>query len=186
MHEKWNWIRLCSTLRVLQYLRLSYLNALGGTRGFTRHAEDAIRLPHRVRLVAPVRIPVRTSLLHDLVLSRSRLPRVEQPLEDEDGADVHADAIGRAGLVVHRHLCTVDPVRGGVRLAVPVQSLHPPRTNLVAHVLSRYRTLGLLLQKVRVDWSCLVADFSRQEVDKFAENRPHINLLNSHWLNRPA
>jgi hypothetical protein len=78
---------------VTKRLRLGDLDTLRGARSFTRHAEDAIHLPHWVRLVRPIHVPILASLLDDLVLPRPGLARIQLPLKNEHRANVHAHPV---------------------------------------------------------------------------------------------
>src|SRR5437867_5898191 len=85
-----------------------------------RHAVDAVRLADHVGLVTPILVPLVAAFLDDLVVPRAFLAGGEKPLEDVDGTDVHADAVGDAAIEVDGHVETVDPefrgIRGSVRI----------------------------------------------------------------------
>ncbi len=163
--------------RFLERLRLSYLNTLSGATSFTRHAVDAVRLSYRLRLVGPVTLPLRTPVLEDPVFARPRRAGDEEPLEDEDGADVHADAVRYARLEVDRNCGPVDSERGGVRLVVSIEPRDSLRSHLVIVMVSRYWKLIQLLQKIRVDRPRLVIYFSGQTGSpKWRVPDPDINM----------
>src|SRR5437899_2340510 len=89
----------CAAVRRGYWLRVD-LDDLRRAGGLARHAVDAVRLPDHVGLVASILVPLLAAFLNDLVVSRAFLARGEKPLEDVDGADVHADAVGDAAVEV--------------------------------------------------------------------------------------
>src|SRR5438132_11719977 len=109
----------CSAVRCGYWLRVD-LDDLRRAGGLARHAVDAVRLPDHVGLVASILVPLLAAFLNDLVVPRAFLARGEKPLEDVDGTDVHADAVGDAAIEVDGHVETVDPefrgIRGSVRI----------------------------------------------------------------------
>src|SRR6266571_8516973 len=83
--------RCASTRACRSWVDLDDLRRAGG---LARHAVDAVRLPNHVGLVTSILIPLLAAFLNDFVVPRALLAGGEKPLEDVDGADVHADAVG--------------------------------------------------------------------------------------------
>jgi hypothetical protein len=155
-------------------LGLCYLDSLRRTAGFTRHAEYAVLLSYRLRLVAAVLLVFRARGVQDLVLSCSCLSRIQEPFEDEDRADIHADTVCGAILPVHGYARPVDSVRVRVRIPIGVHPLYACGSNLVAVVLASDRILIWLLKEVRIDRTSLVTYVSGHLVCQEARPRPII------------
>src|SRR5438093_5669736 len=136
------------------------LDRLRRARGLARHAVDAVALPDRFGLVRPPLVPLGAALLDDVVRPRALVARIQLPLEDVDGAHIHADAVRDARLEVGRDMAAVDSELRRVRLPVQIGSHDALREDLVPVVLPRQGVLVRLLEEVGVDWLRFVVDFA--------------------------
>ena len=144
-------------VRPVSGLRLGDLDCLSWAGRLARHAEDAIGFPYWIALVASELLVLRAAGLQDFVLPRPRLPGIEQPFKDENRANVHANAIGSAGLPVDGNCGPMNSIRSGIWLSVPVHPLRSGCSDLVAVVFARDWVFICLLQEIRIDRARLVA-----------------------------
>src|SRR2546425_7060503 len=140
----------CAAVRRGYWLRVDF-DDLRRAGGLARHAVDAVRLPDHVGLVASILVPLLAAFLNDLVVPRAFLARGEKPLEDVDGADVHADAVGDAAVEVDGHVEAVDPEFRWIRVPVGIGPRDALGKDLVVEVGPCFGVFVRLVHEVGID-----------------------------------
>src|SRR3989442_1853407 len=153
----------CAAVRRGYWLRVD-LDDLRRAGGLARHAVGAVRLPDHVGLVASILVPLLAAFLDDLVVPRAFLAGGEKPLENVDGADIHADAVRDTAVEVDGHVEAVDPEFRWIRGPVGIGPRDAIGKDLVVEVGPRLGVFVRLVHEVRVDRFCGEIHFTRHLV----------------------